>query len=79
MTDFERAYLAAIARACQLAPSHCRTGRASEEVGFLEQTWNSATSRLLVSEEEQDKITYEAWEQLCFDGYFIVGPSKPKP
>lgn len=64
MTDRERAYLAAIARAYQLAPDD------SDEEGTLERVWCDACARLEVPDAEQEAIMDGASEQLRREGFF---------
>lgn len=85
MTDRERAYLAAIARAYQLAPDasafHPRQGdeitpeflaaeAAAAEEGTLERVWCDACARLEVPEAEQDAIMESESDQLRREGFF---------
>lgn len=67
MTDRERAYLAAIARAYQLAPDDL-DGPSEESV--LERVWCDVCLRLQVPENEQEAIMDQASEQLRREGFF---------
>lgn len=85
MTDRDRAYLAAIARAYQLAPDGAAhrpeqgdeitpeflaAEAAAEEEGALERVWCDVCARLRVPHDEQEAIMEAAGDQLRREGFF---------